>query len=137
MDDRTKTCLSFLLVAAASATAGCSYSQQAKFHFLPPAPAADAPEASLPPTPAVESNSFLQPAPEFLLSAPPEPARNNVANPARNPLKSASDALVMRADQSFQRGKNFYQQNDMVNARREFDNAIDLMLEAAATNPGS
>ncbi len=43
----------------------------------------------------------------------------------------------MRAEQSFQRGKNFYQQNDMVNARREFDGAIDLMLEAAVENPGS
>ena len=129
MDDRTRTCLSFILVAAALATAGCTYSQQTKFqmHFLPPAPlGAEAHDESLPPAPAFESNSFLQPAPQFLLSTSPELRH-----------KSAADALVMRADQSFQRGKNFYQQNDMVNARREFDNAIDLMLEAVSENPGS
>jgi membrane-bound lytic murein transglycosylase D len=128
MDDRTKTCLSFLLVAAASATAGCTYSQQTKFqmHFLPPAPRTGAPEESLPPAPGVESNSYLQQVPQFLVSTSPELSR-----------KTTADALVMRAEQSFQRGKNFYQQNDMVNARREFDVAIDLMLESAAENPGS
>jgi membrane-bound lytic murein transglycosylase D len=135
MDDRIKTCLSFILVAAASATAGCSYSQQAKFQsFLPPAPtAADANEANPAPAPAVESNSYLQPVPAFLLSTTPEPRRKSTVDP----LKSATDRLVTQADQSFQRGRNFYQQNDMVNARREFDSAIDLMLEAAAANPAS
>jgi membrane-bound lytic murein transglycosylase D len=129
MDDRTKTFLSVIVVAAASATAGCTYSQQTKFqmHFLPPAPpTAGVSEESLPPAPVVESNSYLQEVPQFLNSNSPEQSR-----------KSAADALVMRAEQSFQRGKNFYQQSDMVNARREFDGAIDLMLEAAVENSGS
>ena len=57
------------MVAAASATAGCTYSQQTKFqmHFLPPAPpTAGLTEESLPPAPVVESNSYLQQVPQFL-----------------------------------------------------------------------
>ena len=59
-------------------------------------------------------------------------------SPARK-YRSAARApmpLVQRAGQRFQRGKKYYQANDFANARREFDGAIDLMLEASAQDPG-
>jgi membrane-bound lytic murein transglycosylase D len=128
MDDRIKTYLSCFIAAAAFFTAGCGYPQQARFqmHFLPLAPrAADTSVETLPPAPAVETNSYLQPVPQFLLSSP------------LDSRKAASDALVQRAEQSFQRGKKLYQENDISGARREFDEAIDLLLEAAFANPAA
>jgi membrane-bound lytic murein transglycosylase D len=41
----------------------------------------------------------------------------------------------MRAEQTFQHGRRFYQANDISGARRDFDSAIDLMLEASDENP--
>jgi membrane-bound lytic murein transglycosylase D len=41
----------------------------------------------------------------------------------------------MRAEQTFQHGRRFYQANDIPGARRDFDTAIDLMLEASDENP--
>jgi membrane-bound lytic murein transglycosylase D len=46
-----------------------------------------------------------------------------------------SDLLMQRADQAYQRGRKFYQNHDEQQARREFDTAIDLMLEASENNP--
>jgi membrane-bound lytic murein transglycosylase D len=43
--------------------------------------------------------------------------------------------MVQRAGQRFQRGKKYYQANDLPNARREFDAAVDLMLDASDQNP--
>ena len=40
-----------------------------------------------------------------------------------------------RADRRFEAGKRYYQSNDVGNARREFDAAIDSMLEASDQNP--
>ena len=48
---------------------------------------------------------------------------------------SEGDLLMQHADQSFRRGKKAYQANDLNQARKEFDTAIDLMLEASANNP--
>ena len=42
---------------------------------------------------------------------------------------------MRRADQRLQRGKRYYQANDIPNARREFDAAVDLLLEASSQNP--
>jgi membrane-bound lytic murein transglycosylase D len=93
--------------------------------FLPTAPrAVGSSEEALPPAPPVEPNAYLRDVPGFILSAS-----------ASLPKKNNADALVMRADQAFQRGKKFYQANDISNARQEFDNAIDSLLEASAENP--
>jgi len=40
-----------------------------------------------------------------------------------------------QAEQAFRRGKQSYQSKDAAQARREFDTAIDLMLEASESNP--
>jgi membrane-bound lytic murein transglycosylase D len=42
-----------------------------------------------------------------------------------------AEALILKAEQQFQRGKKFYQAKDGDHARTEFDGAIDTMLEAA------
>jgi membrane-bound lytic murein transglycosylase D len=127
MDGWTKTSSSFLLLAAAVMSGGCGFNQQAKFQmsFLPSAPRpADPGAADLIPPPVVEPNLFLPGVPAFLLSNPQLPER-----------KTRGDALVMRADQRFQSGKKAYQANDILTARKEFDAAIDLMLEASDLNP--
>lgn len=93
--------------------------------FLPPAPRATEPsDEALPPAPSAESNVYLRDVPSFILSSS-----------ASIPKKNNADALVMRADQAFQRGKKLYQANDIPNARREFDSAIDSLFEASAENP--
>ncbi len=127
MDDRKKTFLSLFLLAVALLTAACGYNQQARFQtsFLPAAPkAADLAAAEIAPPPAVEPNIYLHDVPPFLLANPELPLR-----------KTDGDALIIRAEQSFQRGKRLYQANDMPNARREFNAAVDLILQAAEASP--
>ncbi len=129
MDDRTKTFGSFFLIAAAVTTAGCAFNpQQNRFQmsFLPSVPHTTAVEAeSLPPAPPVQPNIYLQQAPPAFL----------LASAQLLPRKTTGDALMLRADQTFQHGKRFYQANDFSSARREFDSAIDLMLQASEEQP--
>src|SRR5436190_5305041 len=127
MDDRTKTFYSFLIAGVAVSTAACGFTQQTKFQmsFLPSAPhAVDSDVETLPPPPAVQSNIYLQQTPAFFLASSQLPAR-----------KTTGDALVMRAEQTFQQGKRFYQANDIPAARHQFDTAVDLMLEASDAKP--
>jgi membrane-bound lytic murein transglycosylase D len=95
--------------------------------FLPSAPHAassDRSDDTLLPPPPIETNAYLRDVPSFILSTG-----------TSIPRKNDADALVMRAEQSFQRGKKLYQQNDIPSARREFDTAIDSLLDASAENP--
>ena len=124
MDYRTKTLFSLFPLAVALSSAGCGYNQQSKFQmsFLPPAPRSSALAAvEIAEPPLVQPNPFLQDVP-FVTSNP-------------IPRRTRADGLVQRADQAFQRGKRDYQANDAQNARREFDTAVDLMLEASDQNP--
>ena len=125
MDDRTKTFYSFFVLAAALSAAGCGFSQQSRFQmsFLPPAPnRAVAEEDALPPP--VVPNRYLPQVPSMLLSDPQAPKG-----------KTRGDATVVVADQAYARGRRLYNQQDFAGARREFDHAIDLMLEASDQNP--
>jgi membrane-bound lytic murein transglycosylase D len=127
MDDRTRTFYSFLLAAAILCTGACGYNQQTRFQmsFLPPAPHSAVSDSEvLPPAPVVQPNLYLQKSLPLLL-----------ASAEILPRKTAGDALVLRAEQTFQHGKRFYQANDISGARRDFDTAIDLMLEASDENP--
>ncbi len=126
MDDRTKTYYSFIL-AAVLTSAACGYNQQTRFQmsFLPAAPhPASSERDSLPPAPSVQPNLYLQQPPAFILASSQLP-----------PRKTAGDALVMRAEQTFQQGKRFYQAGNIPEARRAFDSAMDLMLEASDESP--
>src|SRR5690349_11759150 len=127
MDDRTRTFYSAFLAGALIVSTGCAYNQQTRFQmsFLPSAPPAAASEAeTLPPAPPLQPNLYLEKTPAFLLASTESPAR-----------KTTGDAIVLRAGLAFQRGKKFYQSNDLSSARREFDSAIDLMLQASDENP--
>ena len=125
MDDRTKRIYSVLGLAAALTAAGCGYTQPSRFQtsFLPPAPHASALAAlEIAEPPVVQVNPYLRDVP-FLST-----------NPVL-PRQSRSDILAQRAEQAFQRGRAAYQADDIATARRQFDAAVDLMLEASEQSP--
>ncbi len=47
----------------------------------------------------------------------------------------AAEALIQQAYLRFQRGRSYYQANDMASSRREFDTAVDLMFAASSQDP--
>ncbi len=92
--------------------------------FVPPAPAA-AREVSInadpPPLPA---NLYLS-----------SEAPTYVSAQSRTPrAPTPSDLLVAKADDAYRKGRRFYQSGDRDKARAQFDRAIDLYFEAAATS---
>ncbi len=131
MDGRKKTFFSCFLFSAALISAGCgsiSNPQQSKFQmsFLPPAPqVAVLDDSDRPKAPVEQPNVYLHDLPAFLLTTPSTPAR-----------RTAGDATVERAERRFEAGKKLYQANEPADARREFDRAIDLMLQASGEMPG-
>jgi membrane-bound lytic murein transglycosylase D len=119
---RTETLCSFLLLAVAAVTSGCGYTQQSKFQmsFLPPAPRNASATAELPEPPPVHNLYLSAGIPAIILS-----------NPQVLQRRTQGDATIQTAQRRFQSGKRYYQAGDAVNARLEFDRAIDLMLEAS------
>jgi membrane-bound lytic murein transglycosylase D len=102
---------------------GCGYTQQSKFQsaFLPSTPhPLGVVEIAEPP--ALEPNPYLHDAPALLMQKVPV-------------APSPADMMMQQADRAFQRGRKAYQANDAVHARREFDTAVDLMLEASENKP--
>ena len=127
MDARNQTLCSCSLAAVALLSAGCGVTQQSRFQnsFLPPAIYSTS-DSTDPETPVVatQPNLYLKDAPAFLISPMTLP-----------PPKTRGDAVVQQAERRFESGKRFYQANDIVHARQDFDRAIDLMLEASDQNP--
>jgi membrane-bound lytic murein transglycosylase D len=68
--------------------------------------------------PALPANVYLQELPQL---APPLAA----------PRKPRGEIVVQQAGQAFESGRRSYRAGNMAAARREFDHAIDLMLEAS------
>ena len=123
MEVRTETLCSFLLLAVAVVTSGCGYTQQSRFQmsFLPPAPHGASAAVELPEPPPVQHNAYLgADIPAIILS-----------NPQILQRRTQGDTTIQTAQRRFQAGKRYYQTGDVANARREFDRAIDLMLEAS------
>ncbi len=123
MDDRTKTLLTISACSAVLVASGCGYTQPSRFKtsFLPPAPKNSAlANFEIAEPPAISPNLFLHDVP-LALNTPVQ-------------RRSRSDTLRQRAEQAYQRGRNYYQIDDIANARREFDSAVDLMLDAAEQN---
>ncbi len=127
MNDRKRTFLSCSILAATLAATGCGISQQSSFQMalLPPAPKplpiTDLEVADLPPA---QPNIYLKDLPVYLLAEPKQP-----------PRPTAGDAMVDRAERRFDAGKKLYQTKDLPGARREFDAAVDLMLQASDGSP--
>jgi membrane-bound lytic murein transglycosylase D len=127
MEVRTKTLFFFFVAAVALTTPGCGLNQPSRFRmaFLPPASHASGSAIELADPPVIQPNLYLKDVPPFL-----------VTNPQFADRWARADALVRRADRRFEAGKRYYQSDDMGNARREFDAAIDSMLDASDQNPG-
>ena len=124
MTSRTKRLLFFFGASLTLGISGCGYTEQSKLQsFLPSTPHPSA-AAEVAEPPAVQPDLYLREAPAFLMQAQKE-----VAAPAQ------ADVLMQRADQVYQRGRRFYQNHDEQQARKAFDTAIDLMLEASESNP--
>jgi membrane-bound lytic murein transglycosylase D len=121
--NRTKRIRYIFCASVALCITGCGYNQQSKFQsaFLPstPPPAAVGDIATPPP---LEANPYLHDAPAILVQRLPV-------------APSEGDLLMQQADRAFQRGKRAYQSHHTEQARNEFDNAVDLMLEASRNNP--
>ena len=126
MNVRTKTLFFLFVAAVALTTTGCGFNQPSRFRmaFLPPAFHASGPEIELAEPPVVQPNLYLKDVPPFLLT-----------NPQFSERWARADSLIRRADRQFEAGKRYYQSNDAGNARREFDAAIDSMLDASDQNP--
>jgi len=125
MISRRKRFLCFFGASTILVISGCGYTEQSKFQsFLPstPHPSTEAESAQ---PPVVQPDLYLHEAPAFLVQAQKELVRH----------ASQADLLMQRADQAYQRGRKFYQNHDELQARTEFDAAIDLMLEASGSNP--
>ncbi len=123
MEVRTETLCSSLVFAVTVFTSGCGYTQQSKFQmsFLPPAPRGAAAATELPEPPPVQHNVYLgADIPAIILS-----------NPQILQRRVQGDTTIQSAQSRFQAGKRAYQVGDVALARREFDRAIDLMLEAS------
>jgi membrane-bound lytic murein transglycosylase D len=126
MNIRTKTLFSCVAIAGALTTTGCGINQQSKFQmsFLPPAAhTAATPGDTEPPAVHVQPNLYLKDAPSFLKI------------PEMSPGKARADMLYRRAEKRFEAGKKFYQGKDIVQARQEFDAAVDGLLDASDQNP--
>ena len=46
-----------------------------------------------------------------------------------------ADSRIIRADERFETGKKLYQAGDVEGARREFNRAVDVLLNASASLP--
>ncbi len=108
---------------AAFALCGCGITpQQQRFRnaFLPPTPRGAAPtvEAALAEPPVEPPNVYLADVPTVTSVSPQLPV-------------SHSDRLMEKAREHFELGKKLYQEKDADRARMEFDQAIDLMLDAS------
>ena len=118
-----RTTTSLLLVSIAlTLICGCGMNQQQqrfRSAFLPPTPRPAFDLASSEP-PAVATGMYLSEVPNVVSRTPQLPG-----------AASRSDLLIERAQQHFQQGKKYYQTKDAERARHEFDQAVDLMLEAS------
>jgi len=126
MDVRTKTLFFLFVAAVALTTTGCGFNQPSRFRmaFLPPPSHPSGPAIELAEPPVIQPNLYLKDVPPFLLT-----------DPHLSDRRLRADLLVERADRRFEAGKRYYQSNDIENARREFDAAIDSMLDASDQNP--
>src|SRR5436190_1003082 len=88
--------------------------------FVPPATAPRA-EVTIADPPPLAPNIYLNsgsPIPEF-----------DQYRMIRVP--TPSDMLIVRAEAAYQKGKRFYQSGDKEKARKQFDQAVDLLFEAS------
>jgi len=109
---------------AALSAVSCASNVPSRFatSFLPPMPHSSPLTPELASPPVLTPNVYLADVP-LLATAP------------AIPQKPRFEAFMQQAERAFQRGKRYYQANDPSAARRQFDRAVDLMLEASDQDP--
>lgn len=90
---------------------------------MPPAPK-QAVSSEVSDTPQVAARFTVANSPLFLK-----------ANPQLPPKPSQTDARIRRADERLAAGRKAYQNGDLINARDEFDEAVDILLTTPDTLP--
>src|SRR5438874_722686 len=124
MTVKTQFLLFVPLTSAVLFFTGCgTTTQQSRFQmaFLPSVPHAltAQPDFAEPP----QINPLLPEIPSLVAVTP------------QLPPFSRADGLMKRAEQHFQRGRKYYQAHDPENARKQFDQAVDLMMQASENKP--
>ncbi len=124
-NSRTQTLASIIVLAGASVIAGCAVNEHSGFQnaFLPPHAHSGPVKLDLDNPPLVEAKVEIKDVPGFLLAEPQVPGRTR------------GDAMVEEADRHFAAGKQAYATGDLAAARREFDLAVDAMLDASDLKP--
>ena len=107
---------SFVLLLSSCTTA--SRPQKFAMSFLPPAPKG-AVVTHYADTPIVEPSKYLAETPTFIYP--------NIKVPNR---PTAADARITRANEHYEAGRKLYQAGNMDEARKEFDRAIEVLLNA-------
>src|SRR5436190_4584408 len=129
MTVKTRFLLFVPITSSALFLSGCGTStQQSRFQmaFLPSVPRAAVAQPDLAEPPQL--NPYLAEAPASIAVTP-------IAATPQLPPFTRADGIMKRAEQHFQRGRRYYQAHDVENARKQFDLAIDLMLDASANKP--
>src|SRR5438477_774074 len=124
MTVKTRFLLFVPLASAAILVSACGTRlQQSRFQmaFLPSVPRAVVAPLDLAEPPQL--NPYLAEAPALVTVTP------------QLPPYTRADGMMKRAEQHFQRGRRYYQAKDVENARKQFDLAVDLMLDASANKP--
>jgi membrane-bound lytic murein transglycosylase D len=125
MNARTQTLATIIVLAGASVIAGCAINQHSSFQnaFLPPHAHSGPINLDLDHPPPVEPNVYIKDVPGFLLADPEMPRRTR------------GDAMVEEAEHHLAAGKQAYATGAFATARREFDLAIDAMVDASDLSP--
>ncbi len=125
MNARTQKLATIIVLAGASAIAGCAINQHSGFQnaFLPPHAHSGPVNLDLDHAPLVEPNIYIKDVPGFLLAEPQMPRRTR------------GDELVEEAEHHLAAGKQAYATGAFATARSEFDLAIDAMLDASDLSP--
>ncbi len=127
MSVRSRCVLSVSVPLIVGVLAGCAVSQKQPFRmaFLPPAAALAAPRGEIIEPPPEITPSFLdKETPRFLGSSSDSP-----------PRPTQLDSRLRRAEERFQTGKRLLAAGDAEGARREFDRAVDLLLDVPESLP--
>lgn len=127
MSVKSRCALSVSVALIISVLAGCAVSQRQPFRmaFLPPASAVAVSRGEITEPPPDITPSFLdKETPKFLGFGPDIP-----------PRPTQLDGRLRRAEERVQAGKRFLATGDTEGARREFDRAVDLLLDVPESVP--
>jgi membrane-bound lytic murein transglycosylase D len=120
---RLTCCFCSVSLVILSGCVSSSSSQRFTMSFMPPAPK-QAVSQQVSDTPQVTARLTVSESPLFLKASPQLP-----------PKPSQTDARIRRAEERLAAGRRSYQDGDLITARTQFDQAIDILLTTPETLP--